>query len=229
MVVLVVIHVVVVVVVIVVVAVGVDGDVDVVFVVAPLVHAGRCVAAAPALELPRVQPARVGRKTHRSKEKRCFCHHANPVRPARAEFWCEEHPQRKRERDGSGSGCIRWSTIERQHESCGSVECETKFDLGLEIRLEPEEFEARREGVVELDSNATFIGGVVINAAERCGDQEIQKMAAMGCEHQTTCMNFVKEQIKTDRFFLFELPWNAGSWQMPEFVEVARMDSVQDC
>ena len=149
------------------------------------------------------------------------------MRPARAEFWCEEHPQRKRERDGSGSGCIRWSTIERQHESCGSVECETKFDLGLEIRLEPEEFEARREGVVELDSNATFIGGVVTNAAERCGDQEIQKMAEMGCEHQTTCMNFVKEQIKTDRFFLFELPWNAGSWQMPEIVEVARMDSVQ--
>ena len=29
-----------------------------------------------------------------------------------------------------------------------------------------------------------------------CGDQVVQKMAAKGSEHQTTCMNFVKEQIK---------------------------------
>ena len=45
-------------------------------------------------------------------------------------------------------------------------------------------------------------------------------MAAMGCEHQTTCMNVVKELIKTDRVFLFELPWNAAvgrclrSWKL---------------
>ena len=39
-----------------------------------------------------------------------------------------------------------------------------------------------------------------------CGDPED---GGNGCEHQTTCMNVVKELIKTDRVFLFELPWNA--------------------
>ena len=50
--------------------------------------------------------------------------------------------------------------------ACQHVWCETQFDLGLEVRLEPVRFEARREGVGESDGSATFTGGVVTNATK---------------------------------------------------------------
>ena len=46
------------------------------------------VAAATALELARMHPARVERKTYRSKEQRFFIH-VNPLRPARAVHVCD--------------------------------------------------------------------------------------------------------------------------------------------
>ena len=38
-----------------------------------------------------------------------------------------------------------------------------------------------------------------------CGDQEVQKVVVVGCEHLKTCMERVDEQIKANRYFLFGL------------------------
>ena len=67
--------------------------------------------------------------------------------------------------------------------------------------------------------------GVVTKAT--CGDQEIQKVVAVGCQHLKTCMEFVTEQIKAKRYLFLELPWIAWSWQLLEIVAVASMESVQ--
>ena len=62
--------------------------------------------------------------------------------------------------------------------------------------------------------NETQLSLVVLSLFATCGDQGIHKIVKDDCEHLKTCMAFVKEQIEAARYFLFELPWNAWSWQM---------------
>ena len=39
-------------------------------------------------------------------------------------------------------------------------------------------------------------------------------------------MKFVKERTNANRHFLFEIPWNSWSWQMPQFAAEAITNSV---
>ena len=66
----------------------------------------------------------------------------------------------------------------------------------------------------------TQLSLVVLSPLRRslCGDQEIQKIASIGGEDL--------EHIEANRYFFFQFPWNAWSWQLLEVVEVTRMGGV---
>ena len=52
------------------------------------------------------------------------------------------------------------------------------------------------------------------------GSAEYQEMMRKGIEHLKVCMEFAKAQIEADKILLFEQPWSAWSWSMPEVREM---------
>ena len=61
----------------------------------------------------------------------------------------------------------------------------------------------------------------------RLENDKSEEMKRKSLEHLRACMEFAKMQIDAAGFFLFEQPWEAWSWSMPEVLEVLRLPEVQ--